>query len=804
MTLKVRTQKKGSKKDSTDISLMVESHSQEEICDYDESKIRDALVRELQLTESEADEVSTTVSDRIRKAMDGSLTKTIDTALIRSFVNVVLYENGLTKQLLPNSDIIISAYDVKQMIESGSKENGNMEHNPESINFQIAERIIKEYVFKHIVDSDVSQAHMMGELHLHDSGSFTKSYCSGHSIEYLKVNGIKNVPNIPSTSGPAMHANTLARHLCSITQFYSSIFAGAIGWEALNIFFAPFLESFNYPQMIQLAQTIMFDLSQMAGAKGGQVSFTDFNLYITVPEHYRETYAIFPGGVYQGWDYTTAKDTREHTVFSTSSIDEMEAWERESPEFHIVRKYKDFESISQLFLSAILQVAKSGDKVHLPFAFPKLNLHINEDTFTRYPVSFIHNNPESTINIELYSAAKPKISESGDQVIYCHREDIKGYIKEGYVFKRIDNIVALSILDEACDVSSVNGGVYFLFDRDEFSMAQCCRLKIKLDANDKTITREPGKMRFVGLQNVSINLPNAALKFKNIANQTERFDRCMIEIKHRMELAVKAHFNRRNYLEYLMALPNSPLKYYASGMDGKPYVDFNTASYLIGLVGLNECIYNLTGEEMHKSNDAYTLGLEIIMRMNDICKELGELSGLNLKLEETPGESTATRFATMDVQKYGDDAFVKKNEHGIYYTNSVHLAYDSDISFVERIIKQSRFHPFIDAGSIIHGWVGDRLPDIASVRDLVKTTWYKTKCEQFTISPDLTTCTKCKITVPGFREKCPKCEDERFVIWTTRVTGYYVNVAKFNRGKRAELHDRIRVTHTIDNGEKKC
>lgn len=795
--IKVRTLKKGGKKDSTDISLMVESHSHEEICDYDESKIRDALVRELGFTESEADVVSSTVSERIKKSMSESLSKTIDTALIRSFVNVVLYEKGITKQLLPASDIVISAYDVKQIIESASKENGNMVHNPESINFTLAERIIKEYTMKHLLDSDVSRAHMAGEIHVHDIGSFTRAYCSGHSIEYLKVNGIKNIPNIPSTSSPAKHADTLARHLCSITQFLSSIFAGAIGWEALNVFFAPYIVDFPYPKLVQLAQTILFDLSQMAGAKGGQVSFTDFNLYITVPEHYRETYAIHPGGYYKGFDRSGTNPIAEGRFYS---LEEAEAWEKADPETHIIVKYKDYEKEAQKFLSAIFEVACEGDSVHLPFSFPKLNLHINEDTFTKYKVSFVHT-LDNGLKYELYEGISGKKLEVGCKTIYCHREDIDHYTEQGYVFKREDNTEALSLLDQACQVASVNGGIYFLFDRNKFSMAQCCRLKVKLDEKDNTITRDPGQLRFVGLQNVSINLPNAALvaKTATVAEGQDRFEIFISEIRKRIWYAVKAHLTRKRYLSYLMGLENSPLKYYTEGMDGKPYVDLEKASYLIGVVGLNECIYNLTGHEMHESDATYALGLEIILRMYDMCHEIGKESGLGLKLEETPAESTAMRFATIDRQKYGELAFVKENEYGIYYTNSVHFSYDCDMSFMERLIKQSRFHPLFEAGSITHAWVGDRLPDPMAAREVVASTWYKTECEQFTFSPDLTSCYKkgCKTTVPGFREVCPKCGDDRFLSWTTRVTGYLITVDKFNRGKRAELKDRNRDAHTI-------
>ena len=44
------------------------------------------------------------------------------------------------------------------------------------------------------------------------------------------------------------------------------------------MFFAPLLVNMSYKEIKQLAQTLIFDLSQLAGARGGQISFTDFNI----------------------------------------------------------------------------------------------------------------------------------------------------------------------------------------------------------------------------------------------------------------------------------------------------------------------------------------------------------------------------------------------------------------------------------------------------------------------------------------------------------------------------------------------
>ena len=256
-----------------------------------------------------------------------------------------------------------------------------------------------------------------------------------------------------------------------------------------------------------------------------------------------------------------------------------------------------------------------------------------------------------------------------------------------------------------------------------------------------------------------------------------------------MDKAARAHIIRQDYVWKLANLENSPLSFYVNGMDGKPYVRLKNISYLIGIVGLNECIYNLIGKEMHETDEAYSLSLQVISYMYHETKKLSAKYGINMKLEETPAESTAGRFAKLDVKKYGDKAFVKKNEFGMYYTNSVHFATDSDVDYITRLMKQSKFHNLVEAGSMIHIWGGENSPDPKAIYELIKTTWDNTKCVQWVLSPEYTLCKECHTRHNGLIDKCPKCGSEN-VRGVTRITGYYVFIDKFNSGKRAELAER--------------
>ena len=708
--------KENKRNDSTDIALMVDSTSKVERLEYDESKISQALEKEINLEPKIAKMVAKNVTEKLAS----SKLEVVTTSFIRSMVNMVLLEKGYNKKLKSNSDVTIPFYDVKELIEVSNKENGNTTHCPESINMNIAERVLKEYALNNIFPEDIAKAHLEGEIHIHDLGMVDRLYCSGHSVEYVKINGLKNVPAIPTDSKPAKTAYVLARHICAFTQFLSGQFAGAIGWEAINVFFAPLLEGMEYKEIKQLAQTLIFDLSQLAGARGGQISFTDFNVYASIPKHYENVYAVGPSGKFMVKDYLENK-----YYFSTR----QEAKEFAEENGYTILRYKDYAKESKLFAKAMLEVVGEGDANGTPFAFPKINFHVNEQSFT---------DPETK-----------------------------------------------ALVMASCVAASKTGCPYFIFDRNACSVSQCCRLKIDFTAEDMKLIDTPEELRFVGGQNVSINLPNAAIKANKDMKAFYK------EIDYRMELACRAHIIRRDYIKHVAEQEDSPLIFYKCGMDGKPYVREKTISWLIGIVGLNECVYNLIGQELHESDEAFLKGLEIISYMNNKTKELSKKYDLILKLEETPAESTATRFAKLDIKHYGDKAFHKENAFGVYYTNSIHFATDSDVDYITRIQKQSKFHTLVEAGSMIHIWGGDHKPYPQAIYNLLKDTWYKTKCVQWVLSPEYTICKDCHTRSNGLHDECPKCSSKN-VRGLTRITGYYVFIDKFISGKRAELADRKR------------
>ncbi|MBU1630303.1 MAG: anaerobic ribonucleoside-triphosphate reductase, partial [Candidatus Omnitrophica bacterium] len=617
-----------------------------------------------------------------------------------------LLVRGYSKHLKREKLLGMSMFNLENIVFSKSNENSNIAaNNPEAVNLEIAENTLKQYSLEKLFSTEVSQAHLKGIIHIHDLGYPIRVYCSSHSIEYIKKYGLE-LNNLDTSSFPASHARTLTGHLNTFLASMQAYYAGALGVGYINILYAPYLVGMSDKQLKQEAQYLIFSCSQNAFSRGGQTLFLDFNLHTGVPSYLADVPAIGPGGKYTG------------------------------------KTYKDYEKETQRFCKALMDVWREGDCYGHVFAFPKMDLHINNDTF----------------------------SDSAQHELF----------------------------EYACQVASENGSPYFVFDRDEVTIAQCCRLRTKIDrtkVDDEYLIKHPESMRFCGFQNVTINLPQASYRAGK-----GNFEGVLKEIEKAIKLAMKAHIQKKKFISKLMSAPHMPLwQIGKTAKDDKPYVDLEKSTYIIGILGLNECVQHLTGKELHEDDETYKLGLKIIAWMNLKAKEMGKEHDLKVALEESPAESAARRLARIDLREFPVSKEVIKGDienEEYYYTNSIHFRADAPISLVERIEKQSRFHPLIESGAILHAFIGEQKPSKESVMNLIDKTFHNTQAAQIAISPEFTMCNGCYRSVRGLKDSCSYCGSSN-VYGITRIVGYFSRVNNWNKSKIGELKDRKKGNYRI-------
>ena len=682
-----------SERESTEISLFVRT-SDEEIKKWDKSRIYDALMRETDISEDAAAIVSREVEKMI-----GELQLDVITApLIRELTNAKLVEYGLAKIRRQHTRLGVPLYDARQIIMSPNKENANVPHGPEATNLTLAEQIKKEFALLEVFSQDLADAHMRGDIHLHDLGMIDRPYCSGQSIEYVKKFGL-NLPNAISIAKPAKHPEVLIEQVVKFSAALQGNFAGAIGWDAFNLFLAPYLTNVDDARMKQLAQILIFEFAQQAVARGGQSIFSDLNLYWEVPDHFVNVPAIGPSGQLTG------------------------------------KVYGDYAKESQRFVNALFDVYLEGDAMGRPFFFPKPNVHMTEKFFKT----------------------------------------------EGHE----------EFLNKICQTAAEKGNTYFVFDRGGTAkISECCRLTFKLDDNDLNDAKTPWKMRYSAMQNVTINLPRIAYE----AHQDD--EKLFRLLEEKIELVAQAHLQKKEFIGKLLGMGKyGPLSLLSMNLDGEPYYRFEKASFLIGMVGLNELVQYHTGQQMHESKEATKFGLKVISVMKKHAEAIGLKYGIKMPLEQTPAESTAYRFAKLDMKYYPLQAPTvmrgNKSTGEIYYTNSTYLNVGAQISAIERVKAEGLFHPLVEAGALSHVWLGEHKPPAENLAAFVTKTFLHTQNSQIAFSPEFTSCLSCGKTARGLSDTCSYCHSPN-VEGITRVTGFFSKTSGWNKGKLGELKERTK------------
>ena len=248
--------------ETTDMALFVRT-SDEDMSFWNRQRIVDALVREADVDHATAEEISKEVQNQII----ASKISLITAPLVRELVNAQLIARGLEKARKMHTRLGVPLYDVDQFILHPNKENANVPHGPEATNLTLAENIKKEYALLTVFSRAVGDAHMRGDMHLHDLGFVDRPYCSCQSLEYIKKFGL-NLPNALSIAKPAKHPEVLLAHMVKFSAALQSNFAGAIGWDAVNIFFSPYLVGLSDREIKQLARCsfLSFPSRQSPGA----------------------------------------------------------------------------------------------------------------------------------------------------------------------------------------------------------------------------------------------------------------------------------------------------------------------------------------------------------------------------------------------------------------------------------------------------------------------------------------------------------------------------------------------------------
>ncbi len=221
------------------------------------------------------------------------------------------------------------------------KENSNMSYSIQGLNNYIASEISKKYWLNKIYPEYIKNAHLCGDIHIHDL-NIISVYCVGWDLKDLLTEGFRGVRG-KIESAPAKHFRTALGQIVNFMYTMQGEAAGAQAFSNFDTLLAPFIryDGLNYAQVKQAIQEFVFNMN-VPTRVGFQTPFTNITMDLTVPSYYAEQPVIIGG------------DLMEDT-------------------------YKDFQSEMDLLNKAFFEVMLEGDASGRVFTFPIPTYNITKD-----------------------------------------------------------------------------------------------------------------------------------------------------------------------------------------------------------------------------------------------------------------------------------------------------------------------------------------------------------------------------------------------------------------------------------------
>lgn len=194
---------------------------------------------------------------------------------------------------------------------------------------------------------------------------------------------------------------------------------------------------------------------------------------------------------------------------------------------------------------------------------------------------------------------------------------------------------------------------------------------------------------------VTLNLPRAAFRSHDEASLFSELDRLV-------HSAFSAHLQKHKFIVSLVGKNgNGPLGLLAEQRDGRRIADPASASYVLGVAGLNECVHAILGSSLHESPDAADLGERILNHLRDRCEQwTGELEH-RISLEPTTDIDARTHFAHCDSKRVSRGTSHQEGFESLQHCNAG-IGVESNTPLSERIQIEGRYHPILHAGALTH------------------------------------------------------------------------------------------------------
>ena len=180
----------------------------------------------------------------------------------------------------------------------------------------------------------------------------------------------------------------------------------------------------------------------------------------------------------------------------------------------------------------------------------------------------------------------------------------------------------------------------------------------------------------------------------------------------------------------------------------------------LGVNGINEMVRNFTrGEQDITTAWGHAFALRLLDFVRKRITGFQERTGHLYNLEASPAEGATYRFAKEDLKRWPD--ILHAGTPGKpYYTNSSQLPVGFTDDPFEALARQEDLQTKYTGGTVLHLYMGERISDAATCRELVRRALTRFRLPYITVTPTFSVC-PVHGYLAGEHPYCPLCDAEK-------------------------------------------
>lgn len=256
--------------------------------------------------------------------------------------NYILYreQHSRLRDFIQNANVDM-VDDYLKKLDWQVRENSNMTYSIQGLNNYLASNLSKSYWLNKIYSKKVKEAHINGDIHIHDL-NIVAGYCVGWDLKDLLNGGFRGVEGKVQSKAPK-HFRTALMQMANFLYTMQGEAAGAQAFSNFDTLLAPYIkyDGVSYNEVKQAMQEFIFNLN-VPTRVGFQTPFTNITMDLTVPNYFKDEFVTIGGEI------------KEET-------------------------YSNFQNEMNMINKAFFEIMMEGDATGQVFTFPIPTYNITKD-----------------------------------------------------------------------------------------------------------------------------------------------------------------------------------------------------------------------------------------------------------------------------------------------------------------------------------------------------------------------------------------------------------------------------------------